>query len=30
MEILTGDFKRGLEQLLAQTHVQAIVLGTRR
>ena len=30
MEILTGDFKQGLSQLLAQTHVQAIVLGTRR
>ncbi|KAL4424331.1 hypothetical protein ABPG75_001632 [Micractinium tetrahymenae] len=30
MEILTGDFKRGLEQLLQQTHVQAIILGTRR
>lgn len=30
MEVLTGDFKQGLEQLLQQTHVQAIVLGTRR
>lgn len=30
MEILTGDFKQGLSQLLAQTHVQGIVLGTRR
>lgn len=30
MEILTGDFKKGLEQLLQQTHVQAIILGTRR
>ena len=30
MEIFTGDFKTGLEELLQQTHVQAIVLGTRR
>lgn len=30
MEILTGDFKQGLSQLLQQTHVQAIILGTRR
>lgn len=30
MEIFTGDFKKGLEQLLQQTHVQAIILGTRR
>lgn len=30
MEILTGDFKQGLEQLLQQTHIQGIILGTRR
>ncbi|KAI3436315.1 hypothetical protein D9Q98_002368 [Chlorella vulgaris] len=30
MEILTGDFKQGLERLLQETHVQAIILGTRR
>ena len=30
MEILRCDFKQGLEQLLQQTQVKAIILGTRR
>jgi hypothetical protein len=30
MEILRGDFKQGLEGLLARTRVQGIILGTRR
>lgn len=30
LEVLTGDFKPGLEAFLQRTKVQAIVLGTRR
>lgn len=30
MEVLEGDFKTGLTSLLGRTHIQAIVLGTRK
>jgi FAD synthetase len=30
LEVLHGDFKRGIEGLLCRTPVKAIILGTRR